>query len=188
LEQIKKQTSGKKPELQQANPVISNGGLLLEKEVLGGLMVFPEFIKEIKDNLEPEDFQNSEIKELVVGIMGKSEDQNLNPHPGPLPSDFAKASSDLRKGEGEMQSALAKEAQFMVESQLEEMNGNSTALVKDLLKAFAMLKIGAIKKRQQHLQNEIKNAENSNNKGRIEELNREFAKISGERIKFEVLL
>jgi DNA primase len=211
LEQIKKQVVGKKPELPQSSLAIPNGSLLLEKEVLGGLIVFPEFAKEIKDKLEPDVFQNSEIKELVASIVGKSEDQILNPHPlhqsslnqssnsglgqadsgagqaRPLTSVAAKAMAD-KEGGGKLQDALAKEAQFMVESQLDELGGNSAALIRELFKAFAMLKIGAIKKRQQHLQNEIKNAENSNNKARIEELNREFARISAERIKFEVLL
>ena len=163
LDQIKKQTLGVKLELNSASPNIPNGSLLLEKEVLGGMIVFPEFVKQIRDKLEPGDFQNQEIVKMVQVIAGN----------GVL---------------GDQTSALAKEAQFMVESQLEEMLGNSMALIKDLLKAFAMLKIGAVKKRQLDLQNEIKNAENSNNKARIEELNMEFAKISGERIKFEVLL
>jgi DNA primase len=199
LDQIKKQALGKMPELNQAGPNTTNGSLLLEKEVLGGLIVLPEFAAEVKGKLGPEDFQSSEIKQLVAEMMGRSENQNLvNPHPGPLPSaaasDFAKATSNLREamadreGEGRLQDALVKEAQFMVESQLDELSDNRMALMKDLQKAFAMLKIGAIKKGQQHLQNEIKNAENSNNKAKVEELNKEFARISAERIKFEVLL
>jgi DNA primase len=165
LEQIKKQAAGKKPELNQVNQNIPNGSLLLEKEILGGLLVFPEYLSEIKDRLTVEDFENTEVRELINSILlGNTGFLELK------------------------NSSLAKETQFMVESQLDELLGNQTVLMKDLQKAFAILKIGAIKKRQQQLQNEIKNAENSNNKARLDELSKEFAQISGERIKFEVLL
>lgn len=165
LDQIKKQTSGKKPELNQAGPNVFNGALLLEKEVLGGLLVLPEFLQEVKESLVLEDFEDVGVKALVNAVIfGNSEVLELK------------------------NSTVAKEAQFMVESQLEELGGNQTALMKELLKSFALLKIGAIKKRQQALQTEIKTAETEKNKIRTEELNKEFARISGERMKFEVLL
>jgi hypothetical protein len=87
-----------------------------------------------------------------------------------------------------LNSVVAKEAQFMVESQLDELGGNTSALLRELLKAFALLKISAIKKHQQNLQKEIKNAETAKNKQKVEELNKEFARVSAERIKFEVQL
>ncbi len=165
LDQIKKQALGKKPELDKAGPNIMNGSLLLEKEILGGLIVFPEFLSDVRGGLLKEEFENPEIRELISIIL-------------------AGDSKAVEFGN----STLAKEAQFMVESQLDDLGGNRTALAKDLQKAFAMLKIGSIKKRQQQLQNEIKNAEIGKNKAKIEELNKEFAQISAERIKFEVLL
>jgi DNA primase len=163
LEQIKKQISGKKPETnrQESNP--QNGNLLLEKEVLGGLIFSPEFLNEVNGQVSADDFENSEVRECVVKVIGNDR-------------------------QGALQDTLAKEAQFMVESQLEELGGNSAALHHELLKAFALLKIGVIKKQQQNLQTEIKNAENSNNKARVDELNKEFARISSQRIKFEILL
>jgi DNA primase len=165
LDQIKKQALGQKDELGKIGPSIASGSLLLEKEILGGLIVFPEFLLDVKDHLVKEDFENPEIKELINIILSGN---NKTP-------EFEN-------------STLAKEAQFMVESQLDEISGNRTALMKDLQKAAAMLKIGSIKKRQQQLQNEIKSAETGNNKAKLEELNREFAQISSERIKFEVFL
>jgi DNA primase len=165
LEQIKKQATGKKPEVLHLGPNLLNGSLLLEKEVLGGLIVSIEFLKEVKELLKKEDFENLEIKEMAGAVL-----------------------SGQTSGPNFASSALAKEAQFMVESQLDELGGNAAALHKELLKSFAILKIGAIKKRQQNIQGEIKNAEKSNNKARIDELNREFAQISSERIKYEVLL
>jgi DNA primase len=164
LDQIKKQATGKKPEEGIPGPGIQNGGLLLEKEVLGGLIVSPGFLLEAKSLLTKEDFENPEIQELVGAILVGGQTPGFG------------------------NSTLAKEAGFMVESQLDGLEGNQTALAKDLQKALAMLKIGAIKKRQQSLQNEIKRAENGNNKAKLEELNRQFAQISSERIKFEILL
>jgi DNA primase len=165
LDQIKKQAPGGKIEIGNISPSFQNGNLLLEKEVLGGLIVIPEFLPEVKSVLLKEDFENSDIRELIdIFLSGKS---------------------GVSETAG---STLAKEAQFMVESQLDEMSGNRMALLKDLQKTFAMLKIGSIKKRQQLLQNEIKNAETGNNRAKLEELNREFAQISAEKIKFEVFL
>jgi DNA primase len=165
LDEIKKQSLGKKPELAEALLVPQNGILLLEKEVLGGLMVLPEFFGEVRGFLKIEDFENSEISSFIkLVLLGGS--QSLQ----------------------HLSSPLAKEAQFMVESHLEDLAGNKLALGKELIKSFALFKIGVIKKTQQRLQGEIKNAENSNNKSRVDSLNREFAQVSAERIKFEILL
>jgi DNA primase len=181
LDQIKKQPFGKSAELGRENTGPSNGILLLEKEVLGGLLSYPDFAKEVSGRLEAADFENDDVRECVVKIMGKSERQNIsatqNPHPGPLP-----------EGEGGLTGVVAKEAQFMVESQLDELGGNIPALMRELQKAFALLKIAGIKKRQQSLQREIKTAETAKNKEKTDELSKEFARITAERIKFEVLL
>ena len=76
----------------------------------------------------------------------------------------------------------------MVESQLDEMEGNYPALRRELLKAFALLKISAIRKLQALLEQEIKRAELAKNKDKIKELNQKFAEVSAQRLKFEVLL
>ena len=76
----------------------------------------------------------------------------------------------------------------MVELQLDDLKDNRLALKQELLKAFALLRINAIKKIQQGLQAEIKTAENEKNKERISELNGRFAQLSVEKVKFENLL
>ena len=76
----------------------------------------------------------------------------------------------------------------MVESQLDELGGDETALSRQLLKAFALLKISALKRRQAGLQTEIKMAETAKNKEKTQTLNKEFARISLERTNFEALL
>ena len=129
--------------------------MLLEKEVLGGLLVSLEFLQEVRSLVFKEDFEDLEVKGLVGALL---------------------AGNFKQSGLGD--SALAKEAQFMVESQLDGLGGNTQALHKELLKSFAIFKIGAIKRRQKSLQNEIKNAENSSNKEELDKLNKEFAQIS----------
>ncbi len=166
LDQIKKQAQGKKPELSQAIPDALNRGLLLEKQVLGGLLNSPDFLEGVKAELSAGDFEDNEIKNLIEGFINSS---GFDP---------AKVKEAI----------VAKEAQFMVESQLDELEGNSTALRRELLKAFALLKLSAIKKRQQALLSEIKRAESEKNKQTLDNLSQQFARISAQRMKFETLL
>ncbi|MDR3643073.1 MAG: DNA primase [Candidatus Doudnabacteria bacterium] len=139
----------------------SSGNLLLEKEVLGGMLLLTEFSERAKTEISPEDFEHNETKQLFMNVL-----TNVD------------SSRD----------ALAKEAVFMVESQLDELGGNKPALLRELFKALALLKISGLKKRQNQLQTEIKMAEMAKNQAKIEELNRLFAQVSSEKMKFEAML
>ncbi len=134
-------------------------GLLLQKEVLGGLLFFPDFLESVLGKLNVEDFEDKEVGGLVVALMEKKDSSP--------------------------ESALAKEALFMVESQLEELEGDQTRLKRLLEKSFALLKVLALKRRQQQLQAEIKSAETEGKKERLEELNKNFAQVLEERMAFE---
>jgi DNA primase len=136
--------------------------LLLEKEVLGGLLTDKNFLTEVRSQLGPEDFEYPDIQKAVIAVLDDSSIEDQSP--------------------------LAKEAQFMVESQLEELDGNQTLLLRELLKAFALLKMNAIKKLQQHLQTEIKMAEIAKNKIKTLELSQKFAQLSAQRMKIETFL
>jgi DNA primase len=140
------------------------GGILVQKEVLGGLLFAPEFFKDSGEQLEAEDFEDPAARELAAAFM-----------------------QDGLKDPQLRQSALAKEAQFMVESQLEELDGNETVLYRELLKAFVVLKINSMKKRQQNLQAEIQAAESLGDKQKVEEFNKQFALISGRKMNLEKL-
>ena len=139
----------------------AQGSLLLEKEVLGGMLFLPEFLEQVKGLLLAEDFENAAIRQLFLNVLSNVDSS------------------------GE---SLAKEAVFMVESQLDELGGNKPALLRELYKALARLKISAIKKRQNQLQTEIKLAEQAKNNEITQELNRSFAQISSEKMKFEAML
>ena len=138
-----------------------SGSLLLEKEVLGGMLFLPEFSQQAKGSLAVEDFEISEAKELFGRVL---------------------------LGQDTSADALAKEAVFMLESQLDELGGNQPALMRELTKALAMLKISTIKKSQNRLQTEIKQAELAKNQSQINLLNQKFAQISSEKLKYEAML
>ena len=82
----------------------------------------PEFLEQAKAEVRPEDFEHPEAQLLFSGVI---------------------SGADSSTG------ALAKEAIFMVESQLDELGGNKPALLRELYKALALFKISRLKKRQQ---------------------------------------
>lgn len=158
-----------KPNLRQPKQKILSGSsstqpanFVLQKEVLGGMLVFPDFAKLVFNEGEIEDFDNSEIRNLLQPA-------------------FASGSASAIGQDG----LLAKEAIFMVESQLDQREGNETALKRELKKSFVILRLNAIKRRQKVLTEEIKKAESDQNKVKVQELKEEFARLSRVRAGFE---
>ena len=137
------------------------GALLLEKEVLGGMLFVSDFLERAKIEILAEDFENEETRKLFLIVLSNTDSSR---------------------------ESLAKEVVFMVESQLDELQGNKPALLRELFKALALLKISAIKKRQNQLQTEIKQAELAKNREKVSELNQLFAQVSSEKMKFEAML
>lgn len=132
-----------------------------EKEVFGGMLMYPEFFKKVATEGSLEDFEDNNIKQaLVLAFSGQEIDR---------------------------ESILAKEAVFMVELLLEEHKGNQEVLKKQLFKSFFNLRLKAVKKRLENLQLEIKRIEKADEKYKLKELNQEFAKLSSLRIYFEKL-
>lgn len=137
-------------------------GLLIQKEILGGLLFVPKFESAVKNKILPSDFENPKIGEL--------------------------AELWLKRTEGDFQvknSSLAKEAIFMLESQLEDYSGDTDKLLKQLEKSFSLFKINSLKHQMHQLQAEIKSAESTNNKLLVDELSRKFASILALRTEFE---
>jgi hypothetical protein len=83
------------------------------------------------------------------------------------------------------QDTLAKEATFMVESELDNLNNNELALLRELKKSLLLLKLNEIKRTQQELTLEIKKAETINDSSKIEELNKKFAQLVTYRARIE---
>lgn len=157
-----KKSVGKQISESAVNSPLTHNGLLLQKEVLGGLLFSNDFILEAKSQLEMNDFEDPEIRQIVELILHRSGSTN------------------------EVNVAtLAKEASFMVESQLEELEGDTEKLKKSLLKSLALLKVNSFKRQQISLQNQVKTAELAKDKAKVEKLSREFAEISKARLEFE---
>jgi len=130
--------------------------LILEKEVLGGLLFAPEFKKQMQGQIEPEDFENPEVREAVLAMLSDNPRQD---------------------------SVLAKESIFMVESLLEQLGDE--ALLKRLLKSYSQLKADNLKKKQKVLQSEIAGAEARKDEGALRKLQAEFAQVSKLRTEWE---
>lgn len=130
--------------------------LILEKEILGGILFMPEFKKQILVQAEPEDFENREIRDIVGEIFS---------------------------GSPEPDSTFAKESVFMVESLLEQLG--EEALLKRLLKSYSQLKADNLKKKQKILQNEITKAESLKDIETLRKLQSEFARVSKLRTEWE---
>ena len=132
----------------------------LEKEVLGGLLLSPEFLEKVRDSLEVEDFEDVGIRQIILKL---------------------KADGQIEQQARE--SALAKEAVFMVELAGEEQD--KELILKKLLKSYNLLKVGSLKKKQKVLQNEMAQAEKSGDAKKASELKEGFAQISKLKMEWE---
>ena len=136
----------------------------LEKQVIGGMLLYTEFLSFVQSTVRPEDFTSSQARELANSILSGQNSQDI------------------------ANNLLAKEAIFMVESQLAEMEGGVPALQRELNKAYALLKLNAVKLAQKELNTKIKQAEAEKNKSALQEFNQQFAELSKLRVEFEKFL
>ena len=134
----------------------------LEKEVLGGMLKYKAFSDLVLSRGEIEDFESPEVREIVKQLFQGQKD-------------------------GSLLSTIAKEALFMVESELETLENNGHVLERQLNKSFAKLRLNAIKRKQGALTLEIKRAEGFSDKAKLSELNKTFAELSNLRLEFEQL-
>lgn len=135
----------------------------LEKEVFGGMLMYTEYKSQVLKQAVLEDFESPEIRFLLEPLF--SDSQSLDSH-----------------------STVAKEALFMVESQLDELQGNSVAHNRELLKSFGQLKLNSIKRQQQKLNIEIQKAEGAKSSEQLGQLKNKAAQLAAQRMQFEGLL
>ncbi|MDO8663416.1 MAG: toprim domain-containing protein, partial [Candidatus Wildermuthbacteria bacterium] len=157
--QVKNKGTSRTAPATESHPVQGQKVSVLEKEVLGGLMSFPEYLEAIKGVFDREDFEDPEIRSLAVSFF---------------------SGLGAKAGQG---TALVKEATFMVESFLEQLG--KEALIKRLLKSYCQLKLLALKKKQKTLQAEMAKAESRGEADSLRELQKEFASISNARMEWE---
>lgn len=133
----------------------------VEKEVFGGILVYEDFARVAKTKLSREDFDNSDIREALSAFL----------------------SNEITRPARE--TSIAKEAVFMVESLVENFQGNQEAVVRQLLKSLAMLKVLSSRQHLLRLQQELKFAESSKDKLRIAELQKQILDLTKIRMEFE---
>jgi len=161
-DQVKKQGGSS---LKMKSPVDSSkysGSLLLQKEILGALLFSQDFNQNFASQIDLSDFEDVEIRKLAEDLLKPS-----------------------GQDQGVKDQTVAKEALFMVESQLDELSGDEGKLQKSLVETFKLFKLSAIKRRQLELEAEMKAAETVGNKVRVEELNQMFAGLLQSRKQYE---
>ncbi len=164
LEEIKKQLRGKEAVLstQSSLPNISlSKSYILEKEVLGAMLYDVQLLSHGIQEFSVQDFQNQEIKAIF-------EDLKLTKNTAILKS-----------------STVAKESLFMVESMLDNLEGNTDALKKDLYKSFSFFKKEAIKRQQIQLEENLRLAESQKDLGLARQIREDFAILTKQRADLE---
>ncbi len=142
---------------------LPEGVLALEKQILGGMLLDADFRAMVYKESKIGDFSDSRIAEILA--------------PGFQDKEVLLDAS----------SALAKEAEFMVESMLAE-STDREIFFRELKRAFGILLINSFKKQQQKLQSEIRQAEIGKNSESLSKLSRDFEEISRKRIFWEKFL
>lgn len=134
-----------------------------EKEILGGLILFPQFVEFVRVEGLPAALISKELQEFFQkAILG----ENLK----------------------DRKESLVRESIFMVESNLENLDNNELALMRELTKSFFQFKLAKLKHYLQKLTIDIKKAEQEQNTELAKQLGGKFAQLSSTRFEIETKL
>lgn len=131
-----------------------------EKEILGGLLYFPELRNTLLPKLNLKVFSLPVVVEGIE-LLQKGQIEAVNP-------------------------GLSKEVHFMVEFNLEQNSGNTSAYIRELERTYKTLQLSSLKISLQRLTNLIKQAEARADRVELEKLNREYAIKLAERSSLEL--
>lgn len=159
-------TSSSGPKPGPAAPVSAQGvpQYVAEKQILGGLLAFPEFLAALRTDGLPIEAFSPELRGLVAKALA-----------GEITGETAT-------------DTLAKEAVFMVESGLDEVADDRNVYLRGLQTSANLLKLTHLKRQLQDLTVQISKAQNSGDpasKERLGELNRRFAALTEQRVQLE---
>ncbi len=146
-------------------PVMITQESIQEKEILGGLLAYPEYRAFVAEEGLPTEYISPGMQAIINAAL-------INE---PLPQVDATPA----------QASLANEAQFMVESSLENLNGNELALMRELKKSFYLFKKAGINKKLQDATTAIKKAEVARDNSAVKQYTQLFAELSSERYALE---
>lgn len=134
-----------------------------EKEILGGIILFPEFLEFVRIEGLPDALVTEQLQPLFQkAILGN----------------YLKDSSE----------PLVRESVFVVESNLENLDNNELALLRELKKSFFQFKLAKLKYYLQELTIAIKKAEQEKNSELAKQLGGKFAQLSSTRFEIETKL
>ncbi len=146
-------------------PVMITQESIREKEILGGLLTYNEFRTFVAEEGLPTEYITPALQASINAAL-------INE---PLPEH---ENTPARQ-------ALANEAQFMVESTLENLEGNELALMRELKKSFYLFKKAGINKQLQDATTAIKKAEALHDNSAVNQYTKLFAELSNERYALE---
>ncbi len=149
------QAAAPTPATAKANPVTQE--TVQEKEILGGIMLYPEFQAFVQEEGLPTEYISPTLQELINNALISANPEAVNADP------------------------LAKEAMFMIESTLDNLANNELALMRELKKSFYLFKLAGVKRKLQDTTTAIKKAESLHDTAAIQNFNSLFAQISAER-------
>jgi DNA primase len=138
---------------------------ILEKQILGGILTYPDFLRFVKEEGLPSDLLSPELRDAFTALLAGD----------PLPKN-------------DLLDPLAREAQFMVESELENLANNELALSRELTKSFYLFKLAGLKQQLHDLTAAIKKTEAAQDAAAGLDLNKQFAALSNERMAIEAKL
>lgn len=148
-----------------AKPVMVTQESIQEKEILGGILEYPEFRAFIAEEGLPSEFISPSLRAVINAALISE----------PLPE----------SEQTPAMASLANEAQFMVESSLENLANNELALMRELKKSFYLFKMAGIKKQLQDATTAIKKAESLHDNSAIKSHSELFAELSAQRYALE---
>lgn len=163
-EQLGKQNRSEINTVAELKPPVKQGSsaaVSLEKQVLGGLLYSKEFLLSFAEIGSADDFTDPEMRELAALVLTSEVAEQVKGMP------------------------LAKEAEFVVESELASLDGNSVALINELRKSAYMLRLGRIKREQGQLVEAVRAAEISKDAAKLKQLQVVFADLSRQRVALE---
>lgn len=139
----------------------ANPQLLTEKQILGGMLTFPEFLGTLRTEGLPAEAFGEDLRPLVAQVLaGEMTYENAT-------------------------DTLAKEAIFMVESGLDEVANDRNVYLRDLEKSANLIKLTHLKRQLQDLTVHINKAQSSGDANLLNDLNRQFAALTNQRIQLE---
>ncbi len=154
-------TSSRESQAPDTPPDVVNIELVREKEMLGGLLVFPEYLTFVMEEGLPTEYISPDMRDIINKVLIGEKEFSTE------------------------QLTLANEAQFMIESNIENLANNELAYIRELKKSFYLFKLDGIKKQLQNTTIALKKAESQHEDEKVKLYNQEFAQLSAQRYVLE---